>query len=87
MAKFTEDFTRMRNDCDRAHHDRERLNQEIKAEVCDMAEKVRSNLAGFADELSITREQFRKTAGQLRSELRQFADDLQGGGKIFRKRL
>jgi len=85
MATFTEDFTRMRNDFDRAHQDRERLGREIHGQVRDAADDVKAMLGRFADEMRDTREGLRRAADRLRSELGQFARDLQTGGGVFRK--
>ena len=71
MATFTEDFTRLRQDCDDARAERRQL-------VQDNCEHVKNMLAGF-------RQQHAEMASQLRTELKGFATDLGAGGAIFRK--
>ena len=71
MATFTEDFTRMRQDCDNSRAERRQL-------VQDNCEHVKNMLAGF-------RHDHAEMASQLRTKLKDFATDLKAGGSIFRK--
>ena len=71
MATFTEDFTRMRQDCDDARAERRQL-------VQDNCEHVKNMLAGF-------RQAHAEMARQQRTELADFRTDLSAGGAIFRK--
>lgn len=70
MATFTEDFTRMRQDCDNSRAERRQL-------VQDNCEHVKSMLAGFCHHHA-------EMASQLRTELKDFATDLKAGGSVFR---
>jgi len=72
MATFTETFTHMRQDCDKAREQRRQL-------VQDNHECVKNiMLAGF-------HQVHADMASQLRTGLKDFRTDLSAGGAIFRK--
>ena len=78
MATFTEDFTRLRQDCDELHQDHLEFIQNVRTEIQTLREdEVPGLLAGF-------RADHAEMASQLRSDLAEFADDLATGGEIFR---
>jgi nitrate/nitrite-specific signal transduction histidine kinase len=78
MATYTDDFTRMRQEADEAHEERQQLMRDIQHQVQEMADGVREQLAGFRHELQ-------EMSDALKTELREFHTDLKTGGEIFRK--
>jgi hypothetical protein len=84
MATFVQQFTRIREDCDRAHQARQQLFQQMRARVNGNAQQVSTKLAQFAAKMQDTRASIKATADGLRHGLAEFATDLHKGGRIFR---
>jgi len=78
MATCTEDFTRMREECDQSHEDRQTLCEHLE-EDCEQFKE------DCAEQTKANREWFKGIRDQVRSELAEFAGDLKAGGKIFRR--
>ena len=78
MATFTEDFTRMRQDCEEAQEDRHHFFEQMRNRVEQLAEETRNDMARF-------RAEHNQMANGLRDHLKQLATDLKTGGGIFRK--
>lgn len=79
MATFTETFTHMRQDCDKAREQRHQLVQDNRERVQDNRERVKNiTLAGFHQDHA-------EMARHLRTELKDLSTDLSAGGAIFRK--
>jgi hypothetical protein len=85
MATFTEDFTRMRHDFDQSQEDRQRLFEDTRGHVQQMACDMQEQLAGFRHGFEQMRGEIAETADQVRTELRGFGADLRTGGRVFRK--
>lgn len=85
MATFTEDFTRMRQGFDQSQEDRQRLFEQTREQVQQMACGVQEQLAGFRQEFQQMRGEIAEAADRVRIGLREFGTDLKGGGRIFRK--
>ena len=77
MATFTEDFTRMRDDCDRSRNDRRQFSQDMSAEVQQHKNEAHALLGSFHSSRA-------EVATQLRNDLADFTADLRIGGEIFR---
>ncbi len=78
MATFTEDFTRMRQDCDNAHAERRQLVQDTREHVQNLAHSTRQDVKRMHDETA-------EMADKLHTELKDFSSDLSAGGGIVRK--
>jgi len=78
MATFTEEFTRMRQDFDQAHADRDQLIQDTHDWVRDKARSVQQLMQDMHDKTA-------EMASQLRTELQDLSTDMRNGGDIFRK--
>lgn len=78
MATFTEDFTRLRQDCDQSHQDRLDLIDNIQGEIQTLRDETVPDLIGGF------RAAHNEMATQLRGDLAEFAGDLSTGGEIFR---
>jgi len=85
MATFTEEFTRMRQDFDRAQADRHQLFDDTREHVQDMVDGVKEQLAGFRQNMRDMHDGIAEMAGQVRTELHDLSTDLRTGGSIFRK--
>ena len=70
MATFTEDFTRMRDELDQSHQDRQAFCEHLTEDCAERMENNQRSLKEMGD--------------QVRSELADFSGDLKTGGKIFR---
>ncbi len=77
MSTFTEDFTRLRDDCDRSRQDRRQFYQDVRTAVQEIEEEAHAFLDEFRDNHA-------EMATQLRSDLADFAGELKAGGEIFR---
>ena len=78
MATFTEDFTRMRQDCDGAREQRRQLVRDTSEYAQNLAHSTRQDLNRMHDATA-------EMADKLRTELKDFRTDLSTGGAIFRK--
>ena len=78
MATFTEDFTRMRQDCDDARAERRQLVQDTSEYVQNLAHSTRQDIKRMHDKTA-------EMADKLHAELKDFSTDLSTGGGIFRK--
>jgi uncharacterized membrane-anchored protein YhcB (DUF1043 family) len=78
MATFTEDFTRMRQECDNSRAERRQLVQDNCEYVQNLAHSTRQDLKRMHDETA-------EMADKLRTELKDLSTDLSTGGGIFRK--
>lgn len=77
MATFTDDFTKLREDSDQAHKDRQEFYDKMRGEVEQLAVETRNQLTTFRAELT-------EMSNHLRDSLKQCATDLKTGGDIFR---
>jgi len=59
MAHFTEFFTRLREDLDQGHRDRQQFCRETRAHVRELANRVRHELAEFAEDMRGAHHAFR----------------------------
>jgi len=80
MATFTEDFTRMREEFDQSHQDRQELCEHLKEDCGQFKEDC-------AEQMQANREWFKGIRDQVRSELADFAGDLKAGAKVFHRGL
>ena len=92
MAAFSTTFSRLRQDLDQAHENRQQLLHDIQAGVREMArqtgeqlaEQGRNRRAQFAAMMTDLRSKLNAEANQTRSQLAELAADLHQGGQIFR---
>jgi hypothetical protein len=61
MTFFTEFFTNLRENLDRAHHDRKQFCLDTKEQVNELAQQIRGQLAEFASDLKTGGQAFRKS--------------------------
>jgi hypothetical protein len=59
MRHFTDFFAKLRQDLNQAHEDRRQFCEDTRAHVQEMAQRVRSELAEFADDLRGAQSAFR----------------------------
>jgi hypothetical protein len=85
MATFTEEFTRVREDCDQAHEERRQILEDTRKQVEQMAHDVQEQLMGFRDNMQKMHGEIAEAANQVRTNLKDLAVDLKTGGSIFRK--
>jgi len=78
MATFTEDFTRMRQDCDNSRAERRQLVQDTSEYVQNLAHSTGQDLKRMHDDTAAMAE-------KLHTELKDLSTDLSSGGGIFRK--
>jgi len=92
MAAFSTTFSRLRQELDQAHENRQKLLHDIQAGVRAMArqtgeqlvEQGRNRLAQFAAMMTDLRCKLNEQANQTRSQLAALAADLHQGREIFR---
>jgi hypothetical protein len=91
MATMSETFTRMRENFDQGHQDRQQLIRDLQAEVQAhaartaewLAEESENRQAEFAAQMENLRAEISGQAAQTRGVLADFAADLHGGGAVF----
>ena len=94
MAVFSDAFLRLRQDLDRSHESRQKLIQDIRANVRDMArqttdqlaEQGQSRRAEFTAMITDLRGTIQQQAEQTRGQLADLAADLHQGGAVFGNR-
>jgi hypothetical protein len=94
MAVFSDTFLRLRQDLDRSHESRQRLLEDIRANVRDMARQTADQLtehgknrrAEFTAMITDLRGKIKQQAEQTRGQLAELAADLRRGGAAFGRR-
>ena len=94
MAIFSDAFLRLRQDLDRSHESRQKLIQDIRANVRDMArqttdqltEQGQSRRAEFKAMITDLRGTIKQQAEQTRAQLAGLTTDLRQGGAVFGNR-
>ncbi len=94
MAVFSEAFLRLRQDLDRSHESRQKLIEDIRSNVREMARKTGQQLAEqgenrraeFTAMITELRSTIGQQAAQTRGELADLAADLRHGGAVFNRR-
>ena len=91
MAVFSEAFLRLRQDFDQSHESRQKLIQDIRANVRDMAQQTADQVAGqgksrrteFTAMITDLRGKIKQQAEQTRGQLAELAADLRHAGAVF----
>ncbi|MGO8745023.1 MAG: hypothetical protein ACLQNE_03445 [Thermoguttaceae bacterium] len=91
MAVFSDAFLRLRQDLDRSHESRQKLIQDIRDNVRDMArqttdqltEQGESRRAEFTAMITGLRGKIKQQAEQTRGQLAELSADLRRGGAVF----
>jgi hypothetical protein len=91
MAVFSDAFLRLRQDLDQSHESRQKLIQDIRDDVRNMArqtadqlsEQGRSRRAEFKAMITDLRGTIKQQAEQTRGQLAELTADLRQGGAIF----
>ena len=94
MAAFSDAFLRLRQDLDQSHESRQKLIQDIRDNVRDMArqtadqltEQGRSRRTEFAAMITDLRGKIKQQAEQTRGQLAALTADLRQGGAVFGNR-
>jgi ElaB/YqjD/DUF883 family membrane-anchored ribosome-binding protein len=94
MAVFSEAFSRLRQDFDQGHESRQKLIQDIRANVEQMArqtgdqiqEQATQRRAEFATMIGQLRSTIRRQADETRTQLAELSADLHQGGATFASR-
>jgi hypothetical protein len=94
MAVFSEAFQRLRQDCDQAHENREKLIRDIRTNVREMARQTGNQLneqgtkrrAEFTAMIKDLRNTINEQAKHTRGQLAELAADLRQGGVVFGRR-
>ena len=94
MAFFSDTFLRLRQDLDRSHESRQKLIQDIRANVRDMARQTTDQLAEqgknrraeFTAMITDLRGTIKLQAEQTRGQLADLSADLRQGGAAFGNR-
>jgi DNA anti-recombination protein RmuC len=94
MAVFSDAFLRLRQDLDRSHESRQKLIQDIRANVRDMArqtndqvaEQGKTRRAEFTAMITGLRGTLQQQAEQTRGQLADLSADLRQAGAIFGQR-
>jgi methyl-accepting chemotaxis protein len=94
MAVFSDAFLRLRQDLDQSHESRQKLIQDIRDNVRDMArqtadqltEQGRSRRTEFAAMITDLRGKIKRQAEQTRGQLAELSADLREGGTVFGNR-
>ena len=94
MATISESFTRMREDFDRAHQERQEMIRGLQAEVRNqaaqtaghLAEQTKNRLEEFHSQMNHLRTEVRGQAARTREFLADFSADLHRGGAVFQGR-
>jgi hypothetical protein len=94
MAVFSDAFLRLRQDLDRSHESRQKLIQDIRANVREMARQTTDQLAEqgqgrraeFTALITGLRGSIRQQAEQTRGRLAELSADLRQGGAVFGNR-
>ena len=81
MATFTEDFTRMREDFDQSHQDRQEFVQGIIDDEVEDCKNRQEFCQQVRDDVAEMRQENRSF---MNTVLKPFAADLKAGGAIFR---
>ena len=95
MAVFSDAFVRLRQDLDRSHESRQKLLQDIRENVRDLARQTTDQLtqqgqsrrAEFTAMITDLRGAIKAQAEQTRGSLAELAADLGRGGAVFGNRL
>ena len=91
MAMFSDAFLRLRQDLDQSHENRQKLIEDIRANVRDMArqttnqltEQGQSRRTEFAAMITDLRGKIKQQAEQTRGQLAELSADLRQGGAVF----
>lgn len=91
MAVFSDAFLRLRQDLDQCHDSRQKLTQDIRDSVREMAQETAELLAeqrsrrhaDFTAMITDIRGQIKQQAAETRGQLAELAADLHQGGAIF----
>ena len=94
MAVFSDAFLRLRQDLDRSHESRQKLIQDIRDNVRDMARQTTDQLAEqgrnrrteFTAMIADLRGTIKQQAEQTREQLAELSADLRQGGAVFGNR-
>jgi hypothetical protein len=94
MAVFSQAFSRLRQDLDQSHESRQKLIQDIRAGVQEMARQTGNQLqeqagkrrAEFAAMIGDLRGAIQRQAQHTRGQLAELAADLHQGGAVFAAR-
>jgi hypothetical protein len=94
MAVFSDAFLRLRQDLDRSHESRQKLIEDIRADVRrharqtadQIGEQGRARRAEFAAMITDLRGKIKEQAQQTRGQLAELSGDLRQGGAVFAHR-